>query len=80
MFYKFEKILQDDIHPYKHYREKYKNCPPWILLKGTSLGNLIVFIRLQKKEIKEKIIADFFLRDINEITEKEKIFLWIHYI
>ena len=74
LFYKFEKILQDDIHPYKHYREKYKNCPPWILLKGTSLGNLIVFIRLQKKEIKEKIIADFFLRDINEITEKEKNF------
>ena len=25
LFYKFEKILQDDIHPYKHYREKYNN-------------------------------------------------------
>ena len=35
------------------------------MLKGTSFGNLIVFIKLQKKEIKEKIIEEriFKLRD-----------------
>ena len=44
------------------------------MLKGTSFGNLIVFIKLQKKEIKEKIIADFFLREVHEIKEVEKNF------
>ena len=74
LFAKFEKILNDEIHPFKHYKDKYNNCPPWILLKGTSFGNLIVFIRLQKKEVKEQIIADFFLREVNEIEEAEKNF------
>ncbi len=33
-FEKFNRILNDDIHPFKHYRDAYNNCPPWILLKG----------------------------------------------
>lgn len=74
LFEKFNRILDDDIHPFKHYRDTYNNCPPWILLKGTSFGNLIVFIKLQKKELKEKIIADFFLREVHEIKEVEKNF------
>lgn len=45
---KFEKILEDNVQPMKHYRETYKNIPPWILLKGASFGNLVNFVKLQK--------------------------------
>lgn len=44
--------------PYKHYRETHDNIPPWILVKGLSLGNTIYLFRLLKdSSIKEKIIG-----------------------
>lgn len=57
IFDKFNKILNDDSQPYKHYRETYGNIPPWILLKGASFGNIANFIKLQQPEIKNKIIS-----------------------
>jgi abortive infection bacteriophage resistance protein len=64
---KFEKITKDNVEPYIHYREKYNNIPPWIMLKGTSFGNLIEFLKLQKVENKKEIIALFLGKDLNEI-------------
>lgn len=57
---KFENIISDNTQPFKHYREKHGHCPPWILLKGATFGNLINFIKLQKSEVKKQIVADFF--------------------
>lgn len=54
---KFEKIKNDDIQPFKHYREYHGNIPPWILLKGTTFGNLITFYRLLKGSIKTEVIC-----------------------
>lgn len=54
---KCHKILQDNSHPYKHYREKHGNIPPWILVKGMTFGNLITFYKLQKSTIKTEIIT-----------------------
>lgn len=54
---KFNKIMQDDAQPIKHYREVHNNIPPWILLKGASFGNLVNFIKLQKGPQKDKIIS-----------------------
>lgn len=54
---KFNKIINDEEQPMKHYREVYGNVPPWILLKGASFGNLVNFIKLQKGPQKEKIIS-----------------------
>lgn len=53
---KFNKILNDNIEPYKHYRQLHGHIPAWILLKGASLGNIKIFYSLQQKEMKTKII------------------------
>ena len=53
---KFQKILNEELEPYKHYREEHGHIPAWILLKGTSLGNIKIFFSLQRKDIKTKII------------------------
>lgn len=55
---KCQKITQDDSHPYKHYREKHGNIPPWILVKGMTFGNLITFYKLQKSVIKSEIVSE----------------------
>lgn len=52
LFKFFDYIIADDIKHFKHYRESYNNCPLWISLKGSILGNLIFFIKLQKTQIK----------------------------
>lgn len=54
---KFDKIMNDNSQPIKHYREVHNNIPPWILLKGASFGNLVNFIKLQKGTQKNKIIS-----------------------
>lgn len=54
---KFNNIKNDDIQPFKHYRECHENTPPWVLLKGTTFGNLITFYRLQKGDIKKEVIS-----------------------
>ncbi|MDU2557457.1 MAG: Abi family protein [Anaerococcus prevotii] len=53
---KFNKIINEELEPYKHYREEHGHIPAWILLKGTSLGNVKIFYSLQRKELKTKII------------------------
>lgn len=59
-FIKFNKIIHDDIEPFKHYRTVHNNTPPWILFKGATLGNMMHFYKLQKSDIKEKIISVMF--------------------
>lgn len=54
---KFNNILLDDSQPIKHYRETYKNVPPWILLKKASFGNLVNFTKLLKGPEKDKVIS-----------------------
>lgn len=53
---KCQKILNDESQPYKHYRIKHGNVPPWILVKGMTFGNLITFYKLQKPDIKVEVI------------------------
>ena len=70
---KFSKIINDDTQPFKHYREVHGNCPPWILLKGTTFGNLINFIKLQKSEIKRIIISRFFGIPVDIIKQNDDL-------
>lgn len=57
LFRKFNYIINDDIEPFKHYREEHGNIPPWILLKGATFGNVRKFYSLQKADVKEKIVS-----------------------
>ncbi|XKR51215.1 Abi family protein [Enterococcus faecalis] len=49
---KFKKIIYDDIEPMKHYRGYNGNVPPWIMLKGTTFGNLANFYKFMICQIK----------------------------
>ncbi|WP_314237792.1 Abi family protein [Abiotrophia defectiva] len=71
---KFKKIIHDDTQPFKHYKQAHGNCPPWILVKGMTFGNLINFIKLQKSEIKSRIIARCYGVEESSITEELKTF------
>lgn len=69
---KLSYIVNDDIQPMKHYRECHGNVPPWILLKGSTFGNLVNFIKLQKPKQKERIISLAFGIPEEVITEQIK--------
>lgn len=76
VFKKFEYIINDDVEPFKHYRLKHENTPPWILFKGATLGNMLYFYKLQKPDIKNRIISlmfdipiDFFKIDKNGVIK-----------
>lgn len=66
------KIINDDSHPYKHYREKHGNVPPWILVKGMTFGNLITFYKLQKSSLKSEIISELTGTPVELVTEDFK--------
>ncbi|WP_308553778.1 Abi family protein [uncultured Peptoniphilus sp.] len=59
-FVKFDKILNDNKEPFKHYRDVHGNTPPWILFKGATLGNMMHFFKLQRGNIKDNIISIMF--------------------
>lgn len=69
---KIKKIIHTQ--PFKHYKQAHGNCPPWILVKGMTFGNLINFIKLQKSEIKSRIIARCYGVEESSITEELKTF------
>ncbi|HEL9644091.1 TPA: Abi family protein [Streptococcus suis] len=72
LFDKLDKILQEDLEPYKHYREVHGNIPPWILLKGTTFGNLVNFYKLLKPSEKTKVISICYGLEESFITESIK--------
>ncbi|WP_051221133.1 Abi family protein [Eremococcus coleocola] len=54
---KLRKIRNDDVQPMKHYRECHSNVPPWIIIKGTSFGNLLMLYKLLKAPLKNEVIS-----------------------
>lgn len=75
---KFNKILNDDAQPYKHYREDHHNIPPWILFKGASFGNMVNFVKLQRSNIKNRIISLMYNIPepiVNELQEIKELFM-----
>ena len=82
---KLNKIVNDDTQPFKHYREVHGHCPPWILLKGTTFGNLVNFFKLQKSDIKTKVIAKCMGIDESSVTNdirevfSEALYLFLAY-
>lgn len=70
---KFNKIMKDETQPIKHYREKYGNIPPWILLKGASFGNLVNFIKLLKGPQKDNVISMIYNIPVSMIHNSEEI-------
>lgn len=60
----FNNILTSDYDPYKYYKEKHNNIPPWILVKGLTFGNTIYWFRLSKPNIRKEVIARMLNLDV----------------
>lgn len=72
LIHKLNKIYNDNSEPYKHYRETHGHIPPWILLKGTTLGNLVTMCKLLKPAQKEQVISTCLTIPKEFITEEVK--------
>lgn len=81
----FKMLAIDDIQPIKHYRDKYKNVPPWILFSRATFGNVYYLYKLSKADIKTKIISSILNINANKINDAIKrlfsdaMFLVLHF-
>lgn len=66
---KLRRLINDDVQPMVHYRETHGHIPPWILLKGTSFGNLVVLYKLLKGKIKSEIVGILYGLDVGIIDD-----------
>lgn len=72
LFKKFNSILNSDFEPFKYYRTKHDNIPPWILVKGLTLGNSIYWFSLSQKNIRESVIGRLIGLDPSLIREVDE--------
>ena len=71
---KFNKIINDDdFAPINHYKSKYGNVPPWILLKKASFGNLVNFTKLLKGPQKNRVISIMYDIPISLVESSDAI-------
>lgn len=54
---RFNKLINSDKQPFKHYRQDHHNIPPWIMIKGLTFGEVIYWYRLSKPEIRFNVIS-----------------------
>ena len=71
---RFKKITRDDIEPFKHYNKEHGHIPPWILFKGASLGNMKIFFKLQRSQLKREIILFILEHNTEHLEDKIRIF------
>lgn len=69
---KFRHIINDDVQPMMHYREAHGHIPPWILLKGTSFGNLVILYKLLKGKLKSEIVSVLYGLDVEIIDDNDE--------
>lgn len=69
----FNFTITSDFDPYKHYRKKHGNVPPWIMAKNFTFGNVIYWFQLSKKNIREQVIARMLGIDVDVIEASDKI-------
>ncbi|CEI81320.1 Abi-like protein [Oceanobacillus oncorhynchi] len=67
-----KKINQPEVEPLIYYRNKYRNIPPWILVKDMTFGELKIFYKLSMPGVKSKILSDIISKE--NITELDKNF------
>lgn len=76
-----KKVVQSDKQPVKHYRDRYANVPPWILVKELSFGSLIWLFQLLKKREKSEVLSIMFDWDValvDSVMEKAQLKKWFH--
>lgn len=72
-----KKIRDDNTHPFKHYREKHGNVPPWILIKKMSFGNLRYAISLLRADDKKLLMRRVFKSEIyTKLSDQEIVTLF----
>lgn len=72
LFNKFNAISNRQSDPFSHYKEKYDNIPPWILVKGMDFGGLrtaIMLLNSQDKKILRTRLFNSIV--INSLSDNE---------
>lgn len=70
---KLHKIRHDKVQPMMHYREKYNNVPPWIIIKGTSMGNLLMLYKLLKAPLKNEVVSILYGYPIEVVSNEDSV-------
>ncbi|WP_433322214.1 Abi family protein [Weissella tructae] len=74
LFKEMTSITYKNYDPYKHYKTKYGNTPPWILVKGTTFGQLKMAITLLNSEDKKLLISRLYGNElINQLPYQELV-------
>ncbi|KAA8371135.1 Abi family protein [Leuconostoc carnosum] len=60
LFSKFHQICYKKYDPFKHYKQKHQNTPPWILVKGMDFGTLRTGIFLLNRKDKKILLNRVF--------------------
>ena len=65
-----DKVKRPKIQPLIHYKKKYNNIPPWILVKGMTFGELVMLYKLSTQEVKNQVMENILGEKADE-TAKE---------
>lgn len=57
LFRQLKRCYNSHEHPMRHYRDKHKNIPPWVLVKGLTFRNLYYIYKLFKSYDKDYLIS-----------------------
>ncbi len=61
-----KKIRNPNQQPLKYYKRKYKNIPPWILVKDLTFGELVMLYKLSSRDVKTMVVTNILGRSPNE--------------
>lgn len=64
-------INNPKIVPLKHYKRKYDNIPPWILVKQITFGELNMLFKLSSSDVKNKVMKYTLGRKVEDEKTKE---------
>lgn len=74
----FNRTLKSNFNPYKYYRDKHDNIPPWIMVKNLTFGQTIYWFKLSKPNIRRNVISRMLRLNtnpaiLNQINKQLKI-------
>ncbi|MFO3692102.1 Abi family protein [Staphylococcus felis] len=73
-----KKHINFNKHPAKHYKDKYRDIPPWVYLKHIPLGDTLNVFKELKTEDKIKIINEW--SAFKQFGDKDKIDIFIELV
>ncbi|MQS52844.1 Abi family protein [Companilactobacillus mishanensis] len=74
---KMHQSINSRTQPFAHYRNKFGNVPPWIMIKGLTFGSLVKLCSLLRKNEKDQVIDSMMCSEavkLLSLNEKKQLF------